>query len=206
VPALEACPQRRGVCTRVYTTTPKKPNSALRKVARVRLTSGTLLFTITLLSRIFYNPTLLKSTISYHSAFKACFNASSGSTISRDFTSSAASTESFVSAASFQETTRVLTDAAVRGLKDQLYGLKENVIVGRLIPAGTGLAFHEARRKDKQEKRDAKQAAEEVKSLDIVDFSCARLTNQLVNSSHKLNYSVLHYLLCASNNALYYLQ
>ena len=41
VPALQACPQRRGVCTRVYTTTPKKPNSALRKVARVRLTSGT---------------------------------------------------------------------------------------------------------------------------------------------------------------------
>ena len=40
VPALNACPQRRGVCTRVYTTTPKKPNSALRKVARVRLTSG----------------------------------------------------------------------------------------------------------------------------------------------------------------------
>ena len=41
VPALESCPQKRGVCTRVYTTTPKKPNSALRKVARVRLTSGT---------------------------------------------------------------------------------------------------------------------------------------------------------------------
>ena len=40
VPALESCPQRRGVCTRVYTTTPKKPNSALRKVARVRLTNG----------------------------------------------------------------------------------------------------------------------------------------------------------------------
>ena len=40
VPALEACPQKRGVCTRVYTTTPKKPNSALRKVARVRLTNG----------------------------------------------------------------------------------------------------------------------------------------------------------------------
>jgi DNA-directed RNA polymerase subunit beta' len=84
-------------------------------------------------------------------------------------TKASLATESFVSAASFQETTRVLTDAAVRGLKDQLYGLKENVIVGRLIPAGTGLAFHEARRKDKQEKRDAKQAAEEVKSLDIVD-------------------------------------
>ena len=55
-------------------------------------------------------------------------------------------TESFISAASFQETTRVLTDAAVRGLSDGLQGLKENVIVGRLIPAGTGLAYHESRK------------------------------------------------------------
>ena len=55
-------------------------------------------------------------------------------------------TESFISAASFQETTRVLTEAAVRGSKDSLRGLKENVIVGRLIPAGTGLAYHEKRR------------------------------------------------------------
>ncbi len=55
-------------------------------------------------------------------------------------------TESFISAASFQETTRVLTEAAVRGAKDDLRGLKENVIVGRLIPAGTGQAFHEERR------------------------------------------------------------
>jgi DNA-directed RNA polymerase subunit beta' len=55
-------------------------------------------------------------------------------------------TESFISAASFQETTRVLTDAAVRGLSDSLQGLKENVIVGRLIPAGTGLAYHENRK------------------------------------------------------------
>ncbi len=55
-------------------------------------------------------------------------------------------TESFISAASFQETTRVLTEASVRGAKDSLRGLKENVIVGRLIPAGTGLAYHEARR------------------------------------------------------------
>lgn len=54
-------------------------------------------------------------------------------------------TESFISAASFQETTRVLTEAAVRGSKDSLRGLKENVIVGRLIPAGTGLAYHEKR-------------------------------------------------------------
>ena len=57
------------------------------------------------------------------------------------------STDSFISAASFQETTRVLTEAAIMGKKDDLRGLKENVIVGRLIPAGTGLAYHRARRK-----------------------------------------------------------
>ena len=61
-------------------------------------------------------------------------------------TKASLATESFISAASFQETTRVLTDAAVRGLSDNLQGLKENVIVGRLIPAGTGLAYHESRR------------------------------------------------------------
>ncbi len=62
-------------------------------------------------------------------------------------------TDSFISAASFQETTRVLTDAAVRGIKDDLRGLKENVIVGRLIPAGTGFSFHAQRRKSSQEHR-----------------------------------------------------
>jgi DNA-directed RNA polymerase subunit beta' len=61
-------------------------------------------------------------------------------------TKASLATESFISAASFQETTRVLTDAAVRGLGDSLQGLKENVIVGRLIPAGTGLAYHESRK------------------------------------------------------------
>ena len=55
-------------------------------------------------------------------------------------------TESFISAASFQETTRVLTEAAVRGASDSLKGLKENVVVGRLIPAGTGLDFHKERK------------------------------------------------------------
>jgi DNA-directed RNA polymerase subunit beta' len=57
-------------------------------------------------------------------------------------------TESFISAASFQETTRVLTEASVRGSRDMLRGLKENVIVGRLIPSGTGLAYHEKRQLD----------------------------------------------------------
>ena len=62
-------------------------------------------------------------------------------------TKASLSTDSFISAASFQETTRVLTEAAVRGLKDDLRGLKENVIVGRLIPAGTGFAYHARRRR-----------------------------------------------------------
>jgi DNA-directed RNA polymerase subunit beta' len=64
-------------------------------------------------------------------------------------TKASLSTDSFISAASFQETTRVLTEAAIMGKKDDLRGLKENVIVGRLIPAGTGLAFHTARRKQR---------------------------------------------------------
>ncbi|HYU68756.1 MAG TPA: DNA-directed RNA polymerase subunit beta' [Burkholderiales bacterium] len=61
-------------------------------------------------------------------------------------TKASLSTDSFISAASFQETTRVLTEAAIMGKKDDLRGLKENVIVGRLIPAGTGMAYHNARK------------------------------------------------------------
>jgi DNA-directed RNA polymerase subunit beta' len=61
-------------------------------------------------------------------------------------TKASLSTDSFISAASFQETTRVLTEAAIMGKRDELRGLKENVIVGRLIPAGTGLAYHRIRR------------------------------------------------------------
>ncbi len=64
-------------------------------------------------------------------------------------------TESFISAASFQETTRVLTEASVRGSSDPLHGLKENVIVGRLIPAGTGLAYHEERQRQRTTDIDA---------------------------------------------------
>jgi DNA-directed RNA polymerase subunit beta' len=61
-------------------------------------------------------------------------------------TKASLSTDSFISAASFQETTRVLTEAAIMGKRDELRGLKENVIVGRLIPAGSGMAYHEARK------------------------------------------------------------
>jgi DNA-directed RNA polymerase subunit beta' len=83
-------------------------------------------------------------------------------------TKASLSTDSFISAASFQETTRVLTEAAIMGKKDGLRGLKENVIVGRLIPAGTGLAYHRAR-KDKEhweaEERAAMLQAEAARAL-----------------------------------------
>ena len=70
-------------------------------------------------------------------------------------------TESFISAASFQETTRVLTEASIIGKTDSLRGLKENVIVGRLIPAGTGLAYHQERHRRKEREADEKMALEE---------------------------------------------
>jgi len=73
-------------------------------------------------------------------------------------TKASLSTDSFISAASFQETTRVLTEAAIMGKRDELRGLKENVIVGRLIPAGSGLAYHRAR-KDKEESDAAEREA-----------------------------------------------
>jgi DNA-directed RNA polymerase subunit beta' len=76
-------------------------------------------------------------------------------------TKASLATESFISAASFQETTRVLTEAAVRGLKDDLRGLKENVIVGRLIPAGTGFAHHAERRRTREQ-----DFADQLKELD----------------------------------------
>ncbi len=76
-------------------------------------------------------------------------------------TKASLATESFISAASFQETTRVLTEAAVSGKMDDLRGLKENVIVGRLIPAGTGLAYHNDRRRKREQARE--QVADEAK-------------------------------------------
>jgi DNA-directed RNA polymerase subunit beta' len=73
-------------------------------------------------------------------------------------TKASLSTDSVISAASFQETTRVLTEAAIMGKKDDLRGLKENVIVGRLIPAGTGLAYHRARREKESTEAQEQQA------------------------------------------------
>ncbi len=95
-------------------------------------------------------------------------------------TKASLSTESFISAASFQETTRVLTEAAVQGKEDELRGLKENVIVGRLIPAGTGFAYHQKRTARKLAERqaveelsvsaaDAEQALTEALNAEVMD-------------------------------------
>jgi DNA-directed RNA polymerase subunit beta' len=82
-------------------------------------------------------------------------------------TKASLSTDSFISAASFQETTRVLTEAAIMGKRDELRGLKENVIVGRLIPAGTGMAYHQARK--------AKDLMDEAERRAIADAEAAEL-------------------------------
>jgi len=88
-------------------------------------------------------------------------------------TKASLSTDSFISAASFQETTRVLTEAAIMGKRDELRGLKENVIVGRLIPAGTGMAYHEAR-KDRESMDEAeRRAIAEAEAAELADESAA---------------------------------
>jgi DNA-directed RNA polymerase subunit beta' len=77
-------------------------------------------------------------------------------------TKASLATESFISAASFQETTRVLTEAAVRGMADRLNGLKENVIVGRLIPSGTGLSYHKERKRRRMEMHEVEETKPEL--------------------------------------------
>ena len=100
-------------------------------------------------------------------------------------TKASLSTDSFISAASFQETTRVLTEAAIMGKRDELRGLKENVIVGRLIPAGTGMAYHEARaireNMDDAERRaiadaEAAELAGEATDAEAVDADAGAAT------------------------------
>jgi len=88
-------------------------------------------------------------------------------------TKASLSTESFISAASFQETTRVLTEAAVQGKEDDLRGLKENVIVGRLIPAGTGFAYHEKR---------AQRRHEEIAELSVSAAEAEQALTEALNA------------------------
>ncbi len=84
-------------------------------------------------------------------------------------TKASLATESFISAASFQETTRVLTEAAVTGKRDHLRGLKENVVVGRLIPAGTGLSYHKERKQRREEEAQARLAREQGATADEIE-------------------------------------
>jgi DNA-directed RNA polymerase subunit beta' len=98
-------------------------------------------------------------------------------------TKASLSTDSFISAASFQETTRVLTEAAIMGKRDELRGLKENVIVGRLIPAGTGMAYHKARRAkeqmdDAERRAIAETEAAELEALTPAEHSSEGADNQ----------------------------
>jgi len=82
-------------------------------------------------------------------------------------TKASLSTDSFISAASFQETTRVLTEAAIMGKRDPLRGLKENVIVGRLIPAGTGMAYHDARKAREKMDDEERRAIAEADAMQL---------------------------------------
>jgi DNA-directed RNA polymerase subunit beta' len=88
-------------------------------------------------------------------------------------TKASLSTDSFISAASFQETTRVLTEAAIMGKRDELRGLKENVIVGRLIPAGTGLAYHQARKAKDQMDEAERRAIAEAEEAELAAIASA---------------------------------
>jgi DNA-directed RNA polymerase subunit beta' len=86
-------------------------------------------------------------------------------------TKASLATSSFISAASFQETTRVLTEAAVTGKRDYLRGLKENVVVGRLIPAGTGLTYHAERKARKDKEKAEAFSAQDVEAALAEAFS-----------------------------------
>ncbi|MBT7335929.1 MAG: DNA-directed RNA polymerase subunit beta' [Gammaproteobacteria bacterium] len=94
-------------------------------------------------------------------------------------TKASLATESFISAASFQETTRVLTEAAVTGKQDFLRGLKENVVVGRLIPAGTGLTYH----KERKERRETETLVSQGPSADEVEQALAEALSAQGNTS-----------------------
>ncbi|OGT25682.1 MAG: DNA-directed RNA polymerase subunit beta' [Gammaproteobacteria bacterium RIFCSPLOWO2_02_FULL_42_14] len=98
-------------------------------------------------------------------------------------TKASLATESFISAASFQETTRVLTGASVAGKRDELRGLKENVIVGRLIPAGTGYAYHEKRRMKRQAVLAEPTEAEITKTVTAIEVEQA--LSEALKSSEK---------------------
>ena len=103
-------------------------------------------------------------------------------------TKASLNTDSFISAASFQETTRVLTEAAVTGKKDDLRGLKENVMVGRLIPAGTGANYHLKKRlKSKQKKLLEEKNKGSYEKVAITASEVESALSEALNSSSSNN-------------------
>ena len=97
-------------------------------------------------------------------------------------TKASLSTDSFISAASFQETTRVLTEAAIMGKRDELRGLKENVIVGRLIPAGTGMAYHLARKAKEEMDESERKAISQQEAEELAAVQLAAIDDQAAAS------------------------
>jgi DNA-directed RNA polymerase subunit beta' len=95
---------------------------------------------------------------------------------------SAVETDSFLSAASFQETTRVLTDAAVRGKTDRLEGVKENVIIGKLIPAGTGRKFNRETSRQIEARAAELREAREQRARELEEATASKLPEELTNS------------------------
>ena len=106
-------------------------------------------------------------------------NPAVGERVLMGITKASLQTESFISAASFQETTRVLTDAAIKGKVDKLSGLKENVIVGRLIPAGTGLTKNIL---DKQAREEDKIRIAELKKQELAKQDLEKSENQVTKT------------------------
>jgi DNA-directed RNA polymerase subunit beta' len=107
----------------------------------------------------------------------------------KGITKASLATDSFISAASFQETTRVITEAAILGKRDKLRGLKENVIVGRLIPAGSGMAHHLNRKAKLEASKNASNEPDE-KSAALVEAEAAFKTSddeKVVDATLKVN-------------------
>lgn len=101
-------------------------------------------------------------------------------------TKASLATNSFLSAASFQETTKVLTEAAIKGKVDPLIGLKENVIIGKLIPAGTGLKRYGAITLDTGMPEEEPQPAEEVQEEEIQEEELLQTEDELLNENDEL--------------------
>ena len=133
-PALENSPFRRGVCIQVMTRTPKKPNSAMRKVRITEPGDTTFLWGEQIDKLEFEGEN--------ERVEKMGGKPAEAQPVLLGITKASLETESFLSAASFQDTTRVLTEAATRSRVDSLRGFKENVIMGHIIPAGTGFDQH----------------------------------------------------------------